>query len=158
MYKRKIIDEVSVNEMIQMRESVMSNAEVAQALDVSYSTVLNYLGKNPPGTKRKRKKHSVAEVATVTVPSPEPEVPEVEAPNPAALTLDQFIVSMRGERHHYEINLTYNALFIDGSFTIEYETLGNLIAELQAIHNLYGDSLEGYAKAESWRAGNGRNH
>ena len=48
MYKRKIIDEVSVNEMIQMRESGMSNAEVAQALDVSYSTVLNYLARTLP--------------------------------------------------------------------------------------------------------------
>lgn len=44
---RKLIDDVTVEEMRKMRESGMTNMDIARALDVSYPTVHRHLGAQP---------------------------------------------------------------------------------------------------------------
>lgn len=49
MYARpKLTDSVSVSEMMALRESGLTNAEIAQRLDTSVSSVIKYIGKQPP--------------------------------------------------------------------------------------------------------------
>ena len=43
----KLTREVSISEMLEMRDRGMTNKEIAQSLDVSYQTVLNHIGKMP---------------------------------------------------------------------------------------------------------------
>lgn len=56
MYKRPLTDTVSLQELQTMRERGMTNREIAQSLDVGYSTICHYLGRQPkemratPGT------------------------------------------------------------------------------------------------------------
>lgn len=47
MARRKLIDEVSIQELLQMREDGMSNKEIAKNLDVTYATVYALIGKQP---------------------------------------------------------------------------------------------------------------
>lgn len=43
--KRKIIDDISISEMLKMREDGMSNQEIADALEITSTTVRKYIGK-----------------------------------------------------------------------------------------------------------------
>lgn len=43
--KRRIMSEVSINEMLEMRKQGMSNKDIARSLGVHYSTVLAHIGK-----------------------------------------------------------------------------------------------------------------
>ena len=45
--KRRLTDSVSIGEMLKMRESGMSNMEIANAVGAGYSTVAKYLGAAP---------------------------------------------------------------------------------------------------------------
>lgn len=47
MSRRRLTDSVSVDELLKMRESGMTNSDIARALDVSYHTVLHYIGNQP---------------------------------------------------------------------------------------------------------------
>lgn len=51
--KRKFIDEISIDEMQKMRDAGMTNQDIANALDVSYQTVLKYIGQQPSGLRRR---------------------------------------------------------------------------------------------------------
>lgn len=52
MSRRRLTDSVSVDELLKMRESGMTNSDIARALDVSYYTVLRYIGNQPGRTPR----------------------------------------------------------------------------------------------------------
>lgn len=51
--RRKLLDDLSISELKQMREDGMTNQEIADSLDVSYMTVLRVLGKQPDSMARK---------------------------------------------------------------------------------------------------------
>ena len=53
----KLTDEISIPELLKMRESGMSNSEIAESLDVSYKTICNYLGKGGPRRQTRRAPH-----------------------------------------------------------------------------------------------------
>ena len=78
---RKLSNDVSIQEMQQMRDDGMSNAEIAEQLDVCVDTVRKYLGKQPAGMRRARRtsKQQVclpppAPAILFEEPEPEPEV------------------------------------------------------------------------------------
>lgn len=52
MSRRRLTDSVSVDELLKMRESGMTNSDIARALDVSIQTVLHYIGNQPWRTPR----------------------------------------------------------------------------------------------------------
>ncbi len=45
--RRKLLDDVTIQEMLTMRESGMTNDDIANALGVSYPTVYRAIGKQP---------------------------------------------------------------------------------------------------------------
>lgn len=55
--KPKLLDSVSMNELLYMREvDGLSNSEIAEKLGVSSQCILNHIGPNPPGIRKPRKK------------------------------------------------------------------------------------------------------
>lgn len=51
--RRKITDSISVSEMSHLRESGLSDKEICQILDISYSTLVKYLGVRNPRKKKR---------------------------------------------------------------------------------------------------------
>ena len=55
MYARpKLTDSVSVSELMTMRESGLTNAEIAKRLDVTPAAIYKYIGKQPPEISKPR--------------------------------------------------------------------------------------------------------
>lgn len=54
--QRKLTDDVSMDELLQMRQDGMSNQEIANRLGVSNTTIYNYLGRQPAGMRYSRMK------------------------------------------------------------------------------------------------------
>ena len=50
--KRRISDDVSIGEMLKMREQGMTNHDIAKSLGCNYVTILKYIGKQPKGLDR----------------------------------------------------------------------------------------------------------
>lgn len=71
MKKQKLTDSVSLQELQEMRENGMTNRQIAEALDVGYSTICNYLGRQPKGLR----------AAQGTYTSPKDAVAVAEKPN-----------------------------------------------------------------------------
>lgn len=156
MGKRNLIDEVSINEMREMRElQGMSNQEIADALDVSYITVYKYIGKQPkeisarvrsemnaPGVviERRRTKDNT------TFDSPAAPIEE-EAPA-ACLFVQNSIVELVSAERTYFVDMKAATVEMDGGFKIDYDDLGAIIAELSAIHRKLGDSVR--VPLEAW--------
>ena len=53
--KPKITEEISINEMRQLRADGLSNKEIAERLGICYPTILKYLGKQPKGLRTERR-------------------------------------------------------------------------------------------------------
>lgn len=51
MFKKKLTDSVSIEELLDMRENGMTNKQIADALGVGYSTICNYIGRAPAGMR-----------------------------------------------------------------------------------------------------------
>ena len=54
---RKLNDEVSVHEMLELRKDGLTNRQIAEKLDCAYYTVLRYIGKQPEGMRGAFKPH-----------------------------------------------------------------------------------------------------
>lgn len=50
--RRALYKDIDPGSLIEMRNSGMSNAEIAGALDVSYNTILRLIGKQPRGCRK----------------------------------------------------------------------------------------------------------
>lgn len=48
---RKLTDEISLEELKQLREEGLTNKQIADRLDINYVTVKRYLGKQPDGLR-----------------------------------------------------------------------------------------------------------
>lgn len=53
MMNRKLTETISMQELQHMREEGMTNRQIAEALDIGYSTVCAYLGRQPKGLRAK---------------------------------------------------------------------------------------------------------
>ena len=108
---RKLTESISVQEMQQMRDEGLSNAQIAKRLDVSYTTVRKYLGKAdfraPYGSCKK----------------PE-DVPEEK---PVLLKKLMHIEEFMGEKNKYTVNIDGKTVTVkqlgDGSITFDHTTI-----------------------------------
>ena len=120
--KRKFIDEVSVAEMLKMREAGMTNQDIANALDVSYQTIHRYLGVQPKSIKKrygfyKQKKETQ------------------EEKHEACLSVTCRTIDLSGVFASYTIADNAIKIILDegSEFSVNSEQLGDFIRELQAI-------------------------
>ena len=54
MIGKSLMKDVSVSDLLVMRDSGMTNKEIASALDVSLATIYKYIGAQPPQMKKAR--------------------------------------------------------------------------------------------------------
>lgn len=121
--------EVSIPELLKMRESGMSNPEIAASLEVTPQTIRNYIGPGPRSKNRSRGGTPVAD-----------EVMREES-MAACLKVEPTVVRLTGAFGCYEVNkadcLIAVELHPDGDtdayFDIPLDQLTTFIKELQAI-------------------------
>lgn len=129
---RSLLRDMSKSELQGMRDNGMSNAEIAEALDVSYATVYAILGKQPAGLRSPRR-DSVRGGEIVTTKAPEPEQEEAYA----CLVLQNKVIELEGLYAKYKLDIKGKQLHIDAAEivgAVNLDKLGDLIAELTAIH------------------------
>lgn len=55
MFRTSLLHDVSINELLTMRDSGMTNAEIAKSLDTTPATIRNYIGKQPAELRKKKR-------------------------------------------------------------------------------------------------------
>lgn len=130
MGRKSLLKDVSRDEMLKMRESGMTNQDIAQALGVSYATIYAYLGAQP--TRRMR---SIGGYAS---PVPKP-TKEAEPAPEACLVVSSRVTRLDGFEAHYTIDSERASVLIrsnanpEEAIEVSLENLTALIAELTAI-------------------------
>lgn len=126
--REPLTNSVSVQELLEMRESGLSNQQIAERLDVGYSTICRYIGKNPKQAKRVNFK------------------PEMVRKDPTLLKVVEEMVTLSGSTHDFSVNKTDNVVYIkDSGKTYDYtrEQLEVYISELlEILGMLKGDDDE----------------
>lgn len=123
-----LIKEVSAGELLHMRDEGMSNRDIANALDVSYQSVLRAIGKQPPRV-RKPVAYSMAETA-----SP---LSERDKGKPDAhLSVRSRLITLAGEVAEYSLDCSGEILTItvgNGNICIPLRNVELLMNELSVI-------------------------
>ena len=117
MQKPKLTDSVSVEELLTMRENGMSNHQIANALDISYATVVRYIGKAPfrkPGSGKKP-------------------VEKQEEPK-STLTLELQVTSYSGKFARYRLMSTGQVEMTIDDLNLSKNELEKFIVELMDIY------------------------
>lgn len=131
--KRKLIDEVTVQEMQHMREEGLTNKQIAERLDCNYITVKRYLGKQPEGMRAAPGTYS-ARVKDVEKPA----VKVVQSPK-TDLVLTGKTEIYQGQDMTYTVKMCGNYVRIrnndeidggDGAIQLGFRELENFILEL----------------------------
>lgn len=130
-----ILKDVSVGELLRMREDEeMSNQQIADALDVSYATVLHLIGKQPPQVRGNRR-YSIPKTNSA-VNEDAHDSADAES-KPACLVVEDRTVVLKGIFASYEIPVRKKRIEIDccecGSVQVPFDKLDDFVAELQAI-------------------------
>ena len=123
-----LLSEVSQSELLHMRESGMSNKEIANALDVSYQTVLRVIGKQPPNLRRPEPRNLQPEINEIHVPTAEEQ--------DACLAILDKSISLVGDVAEYKVDCADNVLTltIDGnSVCVSLPKISSLLKELRTI-------------------------
>ena len=114
-------------ELLKMREQGMSNQEIADALDVHYTTVLSLIGKQPRGMRGARNYTGYCGIA-----------PKVEEAHEACLTIKRPAMEICGNKWKYRANIGQNMIEVFTApdvmpVSVDIEDLPQIIKELQAI-------------------------
>lgn len=121
----KLTNEISIPELLKMRESGMSNSEIAESLDVNYTTICRYLGKGGPSRKT---------VRPAIMPTREDAKDE---PVQACLKVEPSEIRLTGAYGKYEFSPDGDSISViidsDYFFCVPRDQLSTFIRELQAI-------------------------
>ena len=126
----KLTDEISIPELLKMRESGMSNSEIAESLDVSYKTICNYLGKGGPRRQTRRALHVPERTAAK------------DEPVQACLKMEPSEIRLTGAYGKYAFAPDGDSVSViidsDYFFSVPRDQLSTFIRELQAIERNIG--------------------
>ena len=150
--KRRLLDEVSVNELLEFRNEGYTNAQIAEMLDVSSMTIYRIIGKMPKELKDKamcdaweksiqvrREKKRMAESGEQT----KGEGQMIEIKRNACLVLVNRKETLKGTIGLYEIDCENKKVTMRPVEEIEFDKLNDYINELQAISSRIGQTNVG---------------
>lgn len=130
MRGHKLTNEISIPELLKMRESGMSNSEIAESLDVSRETIIKYIGKGGPRRQT---------VRPAIMPTREDEKDE---PVQACLKVEPSEIRLTGAYGKYAFAPDGDSIYVtidsDYLFSVPRDQLSTFIRELQAIERNIG--------------------
>lgn len=140
--RKKLLDEVSVNELLELRAEGYTNAQIAELLDVSYVTIYKYIGKMPDDLYEKsmrdaweksaqvrQEKKRMAESGEQTKGDGQ----MMENKRNACLVLVNRKVNLQGTIGLYEVDCENKKVTMRPVEEIGFDNLNAYINELQAI-------------------------
>lgn len=125
---RALLKDVDLETLYSMRRQKMSNQEIAESLGVSYATVLNLIGKQPSGLRKKRGSAHVSD---------KPVGIDNEVEPAACLIVEKRCLSLIGSFGRYEFDV--GGGFVDAinaagqSMRVSKDQIEDFINELSAI-------------------------
>ena len=139
-----ILKEISIDELMKMRESGMTNQDIANSLDIGISTVYRYIGAQPPGIRKKREY-----ISDFSYRQKEEQREEFEE---AALIVEDRKISLAGLFAGYKVNIKAKEVivFVEDdvdALTIPFDKVETFAKELRAISK-HVNSL--HVGNESW--------
>lgn len=145
MYRRKFIQDLSRSELMSMRETGMSNADIAQSLGCSVGTVYKLIGKQPPEMSRANRSAARMDGTPQGKPRGGVEM-ESEIPKRAVLVVkptEPQPINLHGAFMDYFIPADRSRIDVETPekrclMQIPAEMLDTLIDELNAIRNNIG--------------------
>lgn len=140
----KLTHDVSVSELQQMRESGMTNREIADSLGVSYTYILKLIGKQPKSLTAKTyaergqrgiRLESRRAARNTTFANAPNAAKSAEDVAPAALMVQNSIMELVSidTSRTYLVDKQARTVELVGGFKLSADTLAPIIAELSAI-------------------------
>ena len=124
---RSLLSDVTLAEIQAMRdEQGMSNREIAEALGVSYTTILKLIGRQPASIRKERQ-----------FVEPPKAVKSIDDDRPAALIVAERTYHLQGELGKYDVYCAAETICLrlpeQTPITLTYAQAASLHAELSAI-------------------------
>ena len=140
--KRKLLDEVSVNELLEFRAEGYTNAQIAELLDVCERTIYRIIGKMPDEMIKKAKKEGQQKGVCARMYKKQPSEgnkqmkgaeQKMENTNSACLVVVNRKETLQGTIGLYEVDCEKKKVTMRPVEEINFENLNDYINELQAI-------------------------
>lgn len=132
---RKLLKDLSIDELLRMRNAGMTNTDIANALDISYASVYRLIGKQPSSLRASNHTADLPPSIPATAPaSNETPVPEPEA----ALIVEDRVLRLAGLFASYRVRVKDKEvdIYIDGegvAMTVKFDELTAFASEIAAI-------------------------
>ena len=140
--RKRLLDDVSVNELLEFRNEGYTNSQIAEMLDVSNTTIYNMIGKMPDEMIAKAKREAAvqggfarwekAEKKKENVQT-EGERKEMVENSAACLVVVNRKVNLQGTIGLYEVDCESKKISMRPVQEIGFDNLNAYINELQAI-------------------------
>ena len=131
---RALSNDVTPTEMMELRNQGMTNKEIAQSLDCCYKTVLKMIGKQPPELRSEYVSRApVSKAASL----PKPRAEEVQEDIPAALLVEDRIISLIGQAGSYTVSTTDKLISASlkdvANLSISFDQLPETIEKFESV-------------------------
>lgn len=140
--RKKLLDDVSVNELLEFRNEGYTNSQIAEMLDVSTQTIYNIIGKMPDEMISKAKREAAKLGGHARWQKTQPEEskdqmkgaePKMEDSHSACLVVVNRKVNLKGTVGNYEVDCENKKITMCPVEAIAFDMLNEYINELQAI-------------------------
>lgn len=140
--RKKLLDEVSVNELLEFRNEGYTNSQIAEMLDVSNTTIYNMIGKMPDEMIAKAKREAAVQggyarwekaVKNKGNEHVKGEKNEMTENRAACLVVVNRKVNLQGTIGLYEVDCENKKVTMRPVEEIGFDNLSAYINELQAI-------------------------
>lgn len=145
--RKKLLDDVSVNELLEFRNDGYTNSQIAKMLDVSTQTIYSIIGKIPDDMIAKAKREAAKMGGYARWENKKPSEgnkqmkgvePKMENTNSACLVVVNRNVTLQGTIGLYEVDCEKKKVTMRPVEEINFEKLNDYINELQAISRKIG--------------------
>ena len=140
--RKKLLDDVSVNELLEFRKDGYTNSQIAEMLDVSTQTIYSIIGKMPDEMIAKAKREAAKMGGYARWEKTQPSEgnkqmqgaeQKMENTNSACLVVVNRKETLQGTIGLYEVDCEKKKVTMRPIEEINFENLNDYINELQAI-------------------------